>query len=82
MAFHFLVAIEKTLLDNGVRSSWATVRDTLKTHQVSTVVLPTKKGRCLQIRMAAKPDPEVKHLYERLHISAKVMQPTRSWGLV
>ena len=82
LAFHLLVAIEKTLLDNGVRSSWATVRDTLKTHQVSTVVLPTKKGRCLQIRMAAKPDPEVKHLYERLHISAKVMQPTRSWGLV
>jgi hypothetical protein len=27
-------------------------------------------------RMAATPDPEVKHLYERLHISAKVMQPT------
>ena len=43
LAFHLLVAIEKTLLDNGVRSSWATVRDTLTTHQVSTVVLPTKK---------------------------------------
>jgi transposase len=82
LAFHLLVAVEKTLLDNGVRSSWATVRDTLKTHQVSTVVLPTKKGRCLRIRMAAKPDPEVKHLYERLHISAKVMQPMRCWGLM
>ena len=82
LAFHLLVAIEKTLLDNGVRSSWATVRDTLTTHQVSTVVLPTKKGRCLRIRMAAKPDPEVKHLYERLHISAKVIQPMRCWGLM
>jgi hypothetical protein len=25
--------------------------------------------------MAATPDPEVKHFCERLHISAKVMQP-------
>ena len=79
LAFHLLVAIEKTLLDNGVRSSWATVRDTLKTHQVSTVVLPTN-GRCLRLRMAATPDPEVKDLYKRLHISAKIMQPTRSWS--
>jgi transposase len=80
LAFHLLVAIEKTLLDNGVHSSWATVRDTLKTHQVSTVVLPAKNGRCLRIRMAATPEPEVKHLYECLHISAKVMQPKRSWS--
>jgi hypothetical protein len=79
LAFHLLVAIEKTLLDNGVHTSWATVRDTLKTHQVSTVVLPTKSGKCLRMRMAATPDPEVKELYKRLHISAKIMQPTRSW---
>jgi hypothetical protein len=39
------------------------VRDTLTTHQVSTVVLPSR-GRCL--RMAATPDPEVKDLYKRL----------------
>jgi hypothetical protein len=58
LAFHLLVAIEKTLLDNGVHISWATVRDTLKTHQVSTVVLPAKNGRCLRIRMAATPEPE------------------------
>jgi transposase len=80
LAFHLLVAIEKTLLDNGVHTSWATVRDSLKTHQVSTVVLPTKSGKCLRMRMAATPDPEVKELYKRLHISAKIMQPTRTWS--
>jgi transposase len=80
LAFHLLVAIEKTLLDNGVHNSWATVRDSLKTHQVSTVVLPTKSGKCLRMRMAATPDPEVKELYKRLHIPAKIMQRTRTWS--
>jgi transposase len=69
LAFHLLVAIEKTLLDQGVHTSWATVRDVLKTHQVSTVVLPTITGRCLRIRMGATPDPEVKDLYKQLHVS-------------
>jgi len=79
LAFHLLVAIEKTLLDQGVHTSWATVREVLKTHQVSTVVLPTVNGRCLSIRMGATPDPEVKDLYKRLNVSEQVMTPIRSW---
>jgi len=35
LAFHPLVAIETTLRDQGVHTSWAAVRDVLKTHQVS-----------------------------------------------
>jgi transposase len=80
LAFHLLVAIEKTLLDQGVHTSWATVREVLKTHQVSTVVLPTTNGRCLRIRMGATPDPEVKELYKLLHLSEKVMNPVRQWS--
>jgi transposase len=80
LAFHLLVAIEKTLRVQGVHTSWATVRDVLKTHQVSTVVLPTINGRCLRIRMGATPDPEVKDLYKQLHISEKVITPIRSWS--
>jgi hypothetical protein len=75
LAFHLLVAIEKTLRDQGVHTSWATGRDALKTHQVSTVVLPTINGRCLRIRMAATPDPEVEDLYKQLHVSEKVITP-------
>ncbi|MBV8573756.1 MAG: IS1634 family transposase, partial [Acetobacteraceae bacterium] len=48
LAFHLLVAIEKTLLDRGRHTSWATVRDTLRTQQVCTVVLPTKTGQVLR----------------------------------
>jgi hypothetical protein len=80
LAFHLLVAIEKTLLDQGVHTSWATIRDALKTHQVSTVVLPTTNGRCLRIRMASTPDPEVKDIYKRLHVSEEVIVPIRQWS--
>ena len=45
LAYHLLVAIEKTLLDQRVHTSWATVRESLKTHQVVTIVLPTRDVR-------------------------------------
>src|SRR5215467_7729133 len=38
LAYHLLVSIEKTLLDAGIHTSWATVREMLKTHQLNTVV--------------------------------------------
>jgi len=59
LAYHLLISIEKTLLDNGVHTSW---RDILKTHQICTVVLPTDDGSCLRIRKAATPDPDVPQL--------------------
>ncbi len=45
LAYHLLVAIETTLLNQGVHTSWATVRETLATHQVATIVLPTDRGK-------------------------------------
>ena len=59
LAYHLLVSIEKTLLDQNIHTSWASVRDTLKTDHICTVVLPTKNGKCLRIRKAANPEPEV-----------------------
>ena len=47
LAYHLLIAIEKTLLDQGIHSSWPTVRETLKTHQVCTIVLPASDGSTL-----------------------------------
>ena len=48
---------EKTLLDAGMHTSWATVREQLKTHQVNTIVLPTDGGMELRIRKATTPEP-------------------------
>jgi len=79
LAYHLLTAIEKTLLDQGVHTSWASVRDTLKTHQLCSVVLPTKDGSCLHIRKAATPEQNVQQIYRNLALSPHVITPKHTW---
>jgi transposase len=78
LAYHLLTAIEKTLLDAGTHTSWATVREQLKTHQVNTIVLPTDGGMELRIRKATTPEPVHHQLYRQLGIAADIMRPQRS----
>jgi transposase len=63
LAYHLLIAIEKMLLDQAIHTSWPTVRDTLKSDHICTVVLPTDDGSVLRIRKAATPEPDVHDLY-------------------
>jgi hypothetical protein len=79
LTYHLLIAIEKTLLDHGIHASWATVRDTLKTHQVCTVVLPTSDGSTFRIRKAASSDRDVIDLYRVLGVADAVIKPQRTW---
>jgi len=79
LAYHLLVAIEKTLHDQGIYSSWGTVRDLLKTHQVVTTLLPTADGRTLKIRCATKPSPEQLELYAKLNVPAEPVRPKKTW---
>ena len=79
LAYHLLVAMEKTLLDKQVHTSWATVRDILSTHQISTVVLPTNDGSELRIRQASKPEPQHKEIYDLLGIDHKIIKPVKTW---
>jgi hypothetical protein len=79
LAYHLLISIEKTLLDKCVHTSWATVRDILKTHQICTIVLPANDGACLRIRNAATPDPDVQQLYHHLHISSDIIKRKHTW---
>jgi transposase len=79
LAYHLLVAVETTLLGQSVHTSWATVRETLKTHQVSTIVLPTDNGAVLRIRKGSTPEPEHRELYRLLNVPAEVMTPKQSW---
>jgi len=78
LAYHLLTAIEKTLLDAGGHTSWATVREQLKTHQVNTIVLPTDGGMELRIRKATTPEPVHQELYQQLRVAAEIMRPQRS----
>lgn len=79
MAYHILVAIEKTLRDKGVHTSLATVRERLKTHRVSTIVLPTDSGWILKIRKCSTPEPEHRELYRLLEIPEEVVPARRTW---
>jgi transposase len=79
LAYHLLVAIEKHFLDRGVHTSWWTLREQLRTHQVVTVVLPTKEGQVLKIRKGSTPEPIHREIYATLRIPAEVMKPIKTW---
>jgi transposase len=79
LAYHLLVAMEKRFLDRGVHTSWWTLRQQLSTHQVVTVVLPTKKGRILKIRKGTTPEPIHREIYSTLKIPTEVMKPVKTW---
>ena len=79
LAYHLLVAIEKRFLDRGIHTSWWTIRQQLSTHQVVTVVLPTKGGRVLKIRKGCAPEPVHREIYQTLRIPSEVMKPVKTW---
>ena len=81
LAYHLLVAIEKRFLDQGVHTSWATLREQLSTHQVQTIVLPATNGQTLRIRKGSTPDTIHREIYRTLQIPHEVMKPVKAWTL-
>ncbi|TKJ46944.1 hypothetical protein CEE34_06185 [Candidatus Aerophobetes bacterium Ae_b3a] len=79
LAYHLLVAIEKTLSDEGIHTSWLTVKDTLKTHQVATVILATTSGEILKIRKGVNAEPKHLEIYKNLSIPSEIMKPIKTW---
>jgi len=55
------------------------VRETLKTHQVNTIVLPTDSGLALRIRKGTTPEPAHRELYAKLGIEPEVIRPRKNW---
>jgi len=79
LAYHLLAAIEKTFLDQGIHTSWWSIRQQLSTHQVATIVLPTSDGIVLRIRKGGTPEPDQKKIYGILKIPSQVMKPIKTW---
>jgi transposase len=79
LAYHLLAAIEKRFLDRDLHTSWWTLRQQLRTHQVVTIVLPTADGKILKIRKATTPEPVHKQIYATLQIPMEVMKPVKTW---
>jgi transposase len=79
LAYHLLVAIEKRFLDQGLHTSWATLRQQISTHQVMTVVLPAADGKVLKIRTASTPEGIHREIYHTLGIPHEIMKPVKTW---
>jgi transposase len=79
LAYHLLAAIEKRFLDQGIHTSWWSIRQQLSTHQVATIVLPTNNRMVLRIRKGGTPEPDQKKIYEILKVPCQVMKPIKTW---
>jgi transposase len=79
LAYHLLAAIEHRFLQAGIHTSWWTIRQQLRTHQVATILLPTTDGRVLTIRKATTPEPVHRQIYATLRITSEVMKPVKAW---
>lgn len=80
LAYHLLVAVEKRFRDRGLETSWETLRDALRTHQVSTVVMPATDGRVLRLRHGTTPDKLHQEIYDTLGITSQVIRPIKTWS--
>jgi hypothetical protein len=55
-------------LEQGIHTSWETLRTQLSTHQVVTVRLPTTDGRALIIRRDTPPEQIHRGIYRVLRV--------------
>lgn len=79
LAYHLLVSIEKTMLDNGIHTSWQTIREALSSHEMCTIVLPADSGEVLRIRKPSTPEPVHRQIYRLLGIAAQPLSPKKTW---
>ena len=79
LAYHLLVAIEKSFLDHAEHTSWWTLRQQLADHQLVTVVLPTTDRGTLRIRRATNPGPRHRDIYSTLAVPEEIIKPIRTW---
>ena len=79
LAYHLLAAIEHRFLQAGVHTSWSTLREHLRTHQVVTVVLhEAGRRRVLKIRKATTPEPHAPRNLRHPAHPAEVMKPGKN----
>jgi transposase len=79
LAYHLLLCIERAFLDQGIHTSWETLRTQLSTHQVVTVRLPTTDGRALIIRRDTRPEQIHRDIYRVLRVAERIIAPIKRW---
>ncbi len=80
LAYHLLAAIEHRFLLAGVHTSWWSLRQHLRTHQVVSVLLhETQSDRVLRIRKVTTPESTHREIYATLRIPTEVVKPIKTW---
>lgn len=82
LAYHLLIAIEKTCRDKGVHTSWETIRKQLSTHQVVTVRIPAVDGTVTKIRKSSTPEPLHREIYKTLDVPEQIIRPVKIQGAI
>jgi len=80
LAYHLVTAIETTLRRKGCHTSWATLRQTLSAHQITTIVLPTASGAILRMRRCSTPEIEHREIYRLLDVPEQIIAPVKTWS--
>jgi hypothetical protein len=80
LAYHLLVCIERAFLEQGIHTSWETLRSQLSTHQVVTVRLPTTDGQALTIRRDTRPEQIHRDIYQVLRVPERILSLQSSDG--
>ncbi len=71
IAYHLLVNIEYNMKQAGDTRRWATIRDVLKTHKRTTVIITDKKQRIHHIRISGQPESDHMDIYNKLKLKPK-----------
>jgi transposase len=79
LAYHLLVCIERSFLEQGIHTSWETLRRQLSTHQVVTVRLPTTDGQAFTIRRDTLPEQSHRDIYRVLRVPDRILSPIMRW---
>ncbi len=77
-ANHLLAVMEQYFMDQDIHTSWATVRDESRTHQVVTMVLPKESCAVLRIRKGTTPEPVHREIYRALQVPLEVIRPAKA----
>lgn len=68
LALHVITAIEHQLKKSNDTRSWETIRDTLRTHQSCSIVIPAKNGITYRIRKPSKMEEHHQEIYRKLGV--------------
>jgi len=81
LAYHLLAAIEQTLRREGDHRTWATLNETLSTHQRSTLSLRGEGTTLHQIRLSGTPEPSHADIYRLLNVKDPLPKTRRDLKL-